>query len=345
MNNFVDKKIIKKEKIYNLDFLRVLFISGLVVHHFYNVITSKWNNGWLGVPFFFMLSGFFLVYSLNIQQSIIDFVKNKLIRFIPLMFFTSLVVGCLGGSFDVQKLLTELFLFPLTGISNGFGYNHPAWFVAVLFWILLAYFYLLKHFNQSIVNSIVFFVTFTSCIIMAQFDIYSKIRLFVGLGALGIGYFAGTFCLGLPRNTDHKKSILFTFIEACILIFLIILMFSFLNVYCQATIYFLMAFLIILFYLNKGYVSAFFEKAIFSKLSTYVLPVFLTHFILYAYVFKFFIKHYNAFIVEYRDIVCVGAVIVSFVFGAITYYFIQIPVLKSIKSRESLGLFFKVKNK
>ena len=80
----------QKTKIQNIEFLRIMFTTFVICFHFFSNL-KIWCNGWLGVEFFFILSGFFLVYTFKSNLNVLSFIKQKISRFVPLLIFVSLV--------------------------------------------------------------------------------------------------------------------------------------------------------------------------------------------------------------------------------------------------------------
>lgn len=76
----------------NLEFLRFLLIFAVVgVHLAYLNLSSteeyswlvKWGAGWQAVEMFFLMSGFFLFYKLNTEETVLHFALRKWLRLAP----------------------------------------------------------------------------------------------------------------------------------------------------------------------------------------------------------------------------------------------------------------------
>ena len=89
-NRNVPKEPEKLPKMMNLEFLRIVFTFAVVWCHF--IVKFKiWQSGWLGVEFFFILSGFLLVLTFKPEKTVVSFIKNKWMRFAPLTLFGGLL--------------------------------------------------------------------------------------------------------------------------------------------------------------------------------------------------------------------------------------------------------------
>ena len=99
------------KKMQNVECLRFLFTLGICVHHFL-FASGLYSNGYLAVEFFFILSGFLLVYTFNARKTVTTFIKSKIIRFVPILFFVSLLYCCFTSDFYFDSLVSNtLFLF------------------------------------------------------------------------------------------------------------------------------------------------------------------------------------------------------------------------------------------
>lgn len=83
-----------------LDGLRVIAILMVMLYHFYPrfegyaysysfEIPEIFNHGKLGVPLFFVISGFVITLTLNHSYNFVDFMKKRLIRLMPGMLLCS----------------------------------------------------------------------------------------------------------------------------------------------------------------------------------------------------------------------------------------------------------------
>src|ERR1700761_1982655 len=105
-----------KHRIELLDSFRCLAILSVLLFHF----TEKWTDlypykvafnhifsfGYLGVNFFFMISGFVISYSLENTPDPSSFFRNRLSRLVPPMLLCTLL------TFAVCTLLDDGLLFP-----------------------------------------------------------------------------------------------------------------------------------------------------------------------------------------------------------------------------------------
>ena len=151
----------KMPRMLNLEFLRIIFTFAVVWFHLVYCFKIK-NSGWLGVEFFFILSGFLLVLTFKPEKTFPDFIKNKWIRFMPLTVFG----GALNLIFEPDirsiRVFADLFYFARTGIANEMGYNQPAWYISALMVVSGFYFYMMKTLKRETANLLTGVIVFFS---------------------------------------------------------------------------------------------------------------------------------------------------------------------------------------
>jgi len=124
--------MIKENRIEVLDSFRFIAILSVMLYHYYSRWTppqsvvslypygSKFDyfgNGWLGVEFFFIISGFVIAFTLTKSESLVEFLKRRLIRLFPAMLFCSVV------SFTVFTIVDNDKLFPTSHSFKNLLYS------------------------------------------------------------------------------------------------------------------------------------------------------------------------------------------------------------------------------
>jgi len=114
--------MVKDNRIEILDIYRFIAILSVMLYHYYSRWTPPINSvslypfggnfknyfslGYLGVSFFFIISGFVIAFTLTNTDGFFEFWKKRLIRLMPAMLICSLI------TFIVFRLLDTNFLFP-----------------------------------------------------------------------------------------------------------------------------------------------------------------------------------------------------------------------------------------
>lgn len=112
----------ERERIQFLDGFRAIAIIAVMLFHFFNRWTLPLNRtnlypytteytffgyGYLGVQFFFMISGFVIFYTLDHTQSLKQFWIKRFIRLFPAMLIASLITFTIFNLFDKNILFKQ----------------------------------------------------------------------------------------------------------------------------------------------------------------------------------------------------------------------------------------------
>ena len=292
--------------LYNMEFLRVVFTLEILFRHFVSVGNIWWNQGWINIVFFFILSGFFLAKTFSPNRQMLDYLKKRLIQFIPLV-----TLGCILDSLFVHKInllafLSSMFLLSGTGIFPRSTCCTVAWYVSILFWVSILYFYMLKTLKRETATLFLGFIAFFGTVAIVKLDPYGKflgapgdigniidMQIVYGMALMAVGYFVWVIYTALNEKISPTRfqKVVFSVIELSLLIYSIL----FINVKYlfpsnRAIAIIVFAALIMLFALKIGYVSQFFEKKIWSKIAKYSLATYLTQGFLVWHVFPRIIR-------------------------------------------------------
>lgn len=139
MNESIFQEDRTRGRLYSLDFFRVLFIFYILLSHVLSTLGIR-NSLWMGVEFFFVLSGFFLASSVLSHQSTLAFVWNRWLRFVPCVLLGNCLVWFVLP-FDPVAFAGDLFLANEWGFLREDAWNAPTWYLSVL--ILVSTFQLL----------------------------------------------------------------------------------------------------------------------------------------------------------------------------------------------------------
>ncbi|WP_264535033.1 acyltransferase family protein [Flavobacterium sp. N1736] len=152
MNKVHSEITASKSRIAILDGFRAIAIISVILYHYF----FRWNDtkypyfggnyfhyGFKGVPFFFIISGFVICYSLESTKDFISFWKKRLIRLFPSIVIASVLTYCFILAFDHQHTFSDNYLRNLiisitflppnfynlfSEIPNYFGYiNYDYW--------------------------------------------------------------------------------------------------------------------------------------------------------------------------------------------------------------------------
>lgn len=136
----------KCKKLYTIEFLRIIFILGIVFGHigqvihpklqeiFLNFFHTKYHKLWFGVEGFFIIAGFFLYRSISAHKGTAFMLIEKLwVRLVPAMIFAVVILSSMG-IVPWWKILDVSYFLPGTGLSPEVIWNSE-WFICVYFLI------------------------------------------------------------------------------------------------------------------------------------------------------------------------------------------------------------------
>lgn len=194
-----------REKNYSIEFLRIVFTLYIVLRHVLATVGID-NSLWLGVEFFFVLSGFLLCVTFDDRQTFCCFALKRYLRFAPID-----VWGCILCAFfrplDLMSLIANVFLISGNGFVGGQGaFNPPTWYLSVLLWVGSGYFLVLRCFKTV---RLPFLVTVVA-ISLLYLNMYGFEQMFCsvhglpggwhryvrGVAEIGLGCIAGLFYAG-----------------------------------------------------------------------------------------------------------------------------------------------------
>lgn len=353
--------VMNKEKIKNIEFLRFLLSIILVLFHMkgflfypfrsipeYQYMDIAVKNGEQVVDFFFIISGFFLIYSLK-DISLISFIKNKLYRLMPTMLFVCFLywLMSLAGYTEFnfyETFISDILMFNSTGLTISKGSMAAVWFIAILFWVSIFYFYFIKNFNQKIFLLITSLIVWFCYIMIIQSGngslngnsikiVYSFIPLGLirGLAGIGLGCLIGNYYVNENKNNNknNKVSIFYTSLE----LFLFVFLFSHMTFYhnpLKNDIIYLLTFcaLLFCFLYSKGLLSYYLNNNLSVILGKYSFCIFVSHALILKLTPKIFTSDFiqNNVILTPIIILCMCSLL-----GVILHYTIEVPGKKQLK--------------
>ncbi|MFC0514465.1 acyltransferase family protein [Mucilaginibacter angelicae] len=158
------------QRILIIDGFRFIALIGVVLYHLTNpyvvhyphagFVVQIFSFGYLGVNFFFMISGFVINYTLENTSNISSFFKNRFIRLFPAMLLCSLL------TFLTAPLLDKVHHFPgaheAINLLPGLTFAHPAlWSEALgrpIQWINGSYWTLWVELQFYVLAAVVYFI-------------------------------------------------------------------------------------------------------------------------------------------------------------------------------------------
>ena len=163
-----------------LDSFRALAIIAVLFYHFYSrwtiplhhaslydygdTFAAYFKYGYLGVHFFFIISGFVIFYTLEKTENIIRFWQNRKSRLLPAMAVASIITYVFAKNYDPNYLFFyshefKNFLPSITFISPGFFNKFPEIFTHNYYYINMSYWSLWPEIQFYLVSSLLYFLS------------------------------------------------------------------------------------------------------------------------------------------------------------------------------------------
>lgn len=353
------------ERIKNIEILRIIgCLSIIFLHmfrhrlvglypdiHLYHNLSKMTFNGAMAIDLFFILSGVFFVITFKPEISLWQFIKKKIIRLYPVMIFCvglSFITSLFGLiKFSFYDNLLSLLCFDGIGLTRH-GSIHPIWYVDALFVTLALFFYLLKNYEKKNINLFMAVTIYVSYNILRHTDFSNSSTTYFyflttgflrALAGIGVGYFIGNWYKENYQKIKDtvvgiKTKLVLTGLEfACLGFVINNLMLHKLKY--NNPIIFVVVFtaIIILFLLNKGYLSQVLNRDIFVNISKYTYSFFLSHMVVINALMGSIWENDKMFVYShpvYNILICF---VLIFILGILTYHLVEKPTTKYLKEK------------
>ena len=235
---------------------------------------------------------------------------------------------------NFSSIFYPLFFLQNTGLAYRDIANQTAWYLAVLFWVLIFYLSVFKAMKCEIRNLFIGTLTFLSYIICARVGCgdrwnmvysYFPIGLLRGIAGVGLGCMLQQICVRKENTVIKKSATVFEIIALLYIILDIFVMPMAKEWIFKPVFYFIILYL---FVKKEGFISNFFEKPVFAKMARYCLSIYLTH----QYVTSNVFFVYEEKLAQYSPAVTVICVLTtSILLGIFAHHIIEKPTTKALK--------------
>lgn len=362
----------KKERFKNVDFLRFLFAIEILLFHFganrsslgyllkdeSSIIQNIYNHcihGFICVDFFFIIAGFFLFKNLNISQSTLNFAKNKIIRLLPIIWFSMIIYAIFSlfidkMNFDLNNNMLSIFLLNSIGFSShsGMGNTHQAWFVAALFWVSLFYFYIHKIFDKKYLNLFIWLIIICSYgfILNCNYPYFAGAKsnsfYFINQGVVralagvGLGYFiVMLYNCDFLKNLNKIGRFVISGLEIYLTCFLIYYICISTKIPAGNHFLYILTFTILfyLFLIRQGVLSKIFDNKLSSILGSWSYSIFIMHIIVFDIIRGTIVYPHKEFVLAHPIFIFSSGIMIAVIVGILTYYFFEKPITKYLKNK------------
>ena len=352
------------EKLKNIEFIRVFLICAIVFLHMF--IDRKWclctlfpdisiyqtlksaiahsNNG---VEGFFIVAGFFLVYTFKSHLSLKNFILKKYIRLSPVILFSMglCAIGWLLGAMHFKLIPNLLTVFLLNNfvVQIGVGQNPILWYTSALFTGLLLYFCLIKYWTIAIVAISGYIIleilqhgSFVKPI--KNYHHIFNIGFLRAVGGIGLGCLIGYLYKNILSkfNQPLKNMLLkwfFTLLEFGFMGFIIWWCMCIHKSINNIVIVLCFGILLILFLFKKGYLSQITDSDIWVKLGRYQYSIYVVHYVIIRILGLKVWKHCPDFVSAHPIMPIILNLVVILLIGIFAYHMVELPCTKYLKAK------------
>jgi peptidoglycan/LPS O-acetylase OafA/YrhL len=352
----------QKERILILDGFRVVAIVLVMLFHYYSRflnthysykidIPTIFNYGYLGVEFFFIISGFVISNTLSKCNSFIDYIQKRFVRLIPAMIICSFITFLFITFFDsnnifanskssINLIISNTFISPLllnSIFSSNISYIDGAYWslwVEIIFYFFAGFLYFfnsknfLKNFSIFVFIGVILNFYYINVGFQEPTSNYFSKQIYYGFLLLfnvfkffeyGLWFLIGVILKELYYNKSNTKLLVYMSF-----IFFIQTLFV-LNFYTILFSSFSYTFLLLFIYKPK-YIS-FLGTRIFSKIGVASYSIYLLH----QNIGVLIINKSSYLFKDYNWILPIIIIALFCVIGIFSYKYLEVPFGKKIK--------------
>jgi len=347
-----------EKRINILDGFRVIAITIVMLYHFYSSYLDSYNYnfdssifyfGYLGVEFFFMISGFVIFITLKNSKNYIEFIKKRYLRLMPGMLICSILTFTFFNIFDnsfypqakeLKNLIySNTFLTPsipnkiLNTNFNYIDYSYWSLWIEVIFYFIVSTLYFINkkniilNFSLLTLLSTVMWYLFGTGNNVLEIPIYNslnKIMNYIPFIGYLIWFLIGIIISKLYENKKDYKYLIY-------LIFLFFLAYFTSKDQDFKCFTIVSAFIWFLFLYSNNLLK-FLGGKFLSKLGRISYSVYLIHKMIGVLI----VIKLSPYFGKYNWIIPIILIIFFFLFGVLSFKYLEKPIGKKVNN-----LFFK----
>lgn len=343
----------KNIRIDALDGFRVISIFIVMLYHFYSLYLGDlydynfngkiFQFGYLGVEFFFMISGFVIFISLDNSKNWIDFIKKRYLRLMPGMLVCSVLTFSIYNIFDspfypqakeIKNLLfSNTFITPslpnkLFGTNFSYiDYSYWSLWIEVIFYTIISVLFFIDRSKVILNYSIIsisstllwyFFGTDNVLNLAIYNPIHNILKLIPFIDFL-IWFLIGIIISQLYKDKYNYRNILY-------LLFLFCLVF-FTTKSIDIKLFLLVSIIIWIVFLYRNHWFDFLNGNMMMKLGRSSYSVYLIHQMIGVLV----IIYLSPFFGNYNWLIPLGLIVAFFGFGLLSFEYLEKPISKILQ--------------
>ncbi len=358
------KSVYNKERFYNIDAVRLLVVIMIVYYHIIrssyvrqfadvNIYQYLANNaayaGFTGNAFLFMVSGYFLYFSiLKCRESFLHFSLKKALRFWPTLCFAVLVTAILSLfgliKFDIgQNILNLLFITKgSTGLTTRYTNLNVSWFVCSLFWSGLFYYAIFRLIKDQFTrNFVISLISYFGLVIYMNSSVRDSQVIFgflikggtLAISLIGVGILFGNFLSEININTVNLQPITATILEIICIVYIV--NGCIFNKFQETLLVPLLVSLTFfgLLILKRGWISSFLNHTYFSQIGKYAFSIYIMQDTCFVGIRYLWLNILGGAVKDCPIIMIIISISICVCIGVITYHLIEKPLANYCKQK------------
>ena len=346
------------------------FFAAVLVFIFHVGILTKYQTGYLGVSFFFILSGFILAYSYSHKITSLSHLELKkfyiarLAKIYPIHILTFLLAipyyFLIPLKHDpilyVFQAFTNILLVQSFIPFGNISFNGVSWSLSdeLFFYALFPFFTVISiKCLKSIKWKLIFSFSLWLAIVVLISNVFFENNDFntwftyyfpvIRIGEFIVGLMSGLVFLEIKNNFSKFSSTFYSFVEIIAIILLLIIVIispNFIQNLRYGLIYTpFLAFLIFVFSFQKGFISKLISRRIFIYLGEISFSFYMIHNLVLSYIYFLWKPNIEA------HLLITGCFIITLILSSILYHFFEEPMRYKVKNSLSKIKFRHFKEK
>lgn len=356
----------------NIEFLRFLLASFILLFHLFNAKSylfgyfpensfyafMKQHIGIVGdhcVDFFFVISGFFLIFGFKKEISLLDFFKKKIARLYPVLVL--MLLFCIGLSLlkiikmDFYSTILEMLFVSNIGLTLKHGNISGSWFVSALVFVSCFYFYLYKNFDKKISDLITFLITIFCYAYLIHWtggriaghivsnDYVFNSGLMRAFAGMGFGVMISNYYNSYVQNLSDciqtfKTKIIWSILEISLFgYFINVMLFNKITFKNDIFLIIVFSFIFFLFLLEKGLVTKILDNNLSLFLGRYAFSLYMVHLPIIRLVNRYLWQNNLDFIKTHPIFQVVMVFCICFALAILIYHFVEKPCAKLLSKK------------
>ncbi|WP_027711800.1 acyltransferase family protein [Dickeya chrysanthemi] len=344
--------------------LRFIAAMGVFIHHFHFFENTKstlaqqiykiFYEGFVGVTFFYVLSGFIISYSYHQHKmagkySIPQFLRNRVARLYPTHLLTLAIAASVyltkeaWAYVNIGTLVTNIFLVQslVPSLPYFFGFNGVSWSVSTEMFFYVGFIFLTTFNTRQLLGlwSILLATIIWHLIFMDPSNQYTYWTLYINPAFRAIDFITGMILFRFYNSREFSISFKWAtgleLLSITMLAGFVFVGINHVNMLLRLDIYYIapMAAIVFIFAIGKGWFSKILANRFIVLLGEASFSLYMIHQILINYAVKKFSSLVNIDSMKSVIIFMIPVIIIGIILSVVMYKFFEKPLNNLLRSK------------